>query len=978
MLRRIPLSVGAVIGVILIVGLIGGLTYFASARIGSTVLEQFRSQQLQVLTSVGQQTEAYFGELTLEGIQLAQRSEVQANAGSRVDPSKASILTSLIENDRVDVVKSVSRFNINGTLLYTCNIETTVNSSGQTVYLCHEFENDADTVDYSIPAELVAQTENQDQENIFEFEPVLYRVRHNELNSVSFNLLILPVEADTSVTQYLVYELNMEAIFADILDFVVDDLRTTDSGQLWVFDYEGNVTFSADSGRADGHHTSLSEYSESEIAAKRNGEPEAEAFVENGIDHQGAFVPADILGRKFLLVRSQHTDEAQAAVSSDLRIILIIAIATVLLLAAGSWVGIRRIFAERTRREAESGMRQTARSLLEVSRALNSSLELQTVLDRILIELQNLIPYYSASILLLNEAGLLEVSAHRGEDKEVHEGGAFRVEEARAAREVIARGHPVIINDTINDERWTQLPNSETRSWIGLPLRIFDRSVGVLNINSNIPIRFTMQDLELAEAFSDQASVALQNARLHDREVTRIEEELTVARGIQSSLMPSTPPESLHLDIAFASTPARQVSGDFFQLIPLNNGRLAIFVGDVSGKGMPAALIMAIMNTTLRDEVTRQTDPAELLNVLNERLLDRLLQNQMNSAMVAAFFDPATQTLGIANAGMVQPYLRTVDNSDWDFVDVGGYPLGASQRANYYGTNIAFIAGSMLILFSDGIIEAQNLRGEFFGFERFEALLESMPPDIDAHTAVDQIMQATRHHIGEEDLQDDITVMVIRALEVVEPSKPKVLTSSSPSVELPMLHLDIPQRDNGSDHRIISTHPERIAQNEGLLMPRENVELFIPSRLGFEKIARNAASALATEMGFSPDRIEDLKTAVSEACMNAIEHGNLEDRATSVNVLLSASPDHLEVRVEDRGRQYIPNPLPPPGGVDKSRGWGMFFIQNLMDEVEITKLPEGGNIVKMTIYLGMEEPTDNDTVADEPSADASEWIEQNE
>jgi serine/threonine-protein kinase RsbW len=220
--------------------------------------------------------------------------------------------------------------------------------------------------------------------------------------------------------------------------------------------------------------------------------------------------------------------------------------------------------------------------------------------------------------------------------------------------------------------------------------------------------------------------------------------------------------------------------------------------------------------------------------------------------------------------------------------------------------------------------------------------------------------------------------MVIKALEIVEPSKPRVLTSSSPAIELPLSHLDIPRRDNGNDHRIIATHPERIVQNEGLLMPRENVELFLPSRLGFEKIARNAAGALATEMGFSPDRIEDLKTAVAEACMNAIEHGNLEDRATSVNVLLSASQDHIEVRIEDRGRQHIPNPLPPPGGVDKSRGWGLFFIQNLMDEVEITKLPEGGNIVKMTIYLGPEEPSDDDFVPDEPSADASEWIEQNE
>lgn len=153
-------------------------------------------------------------------------------------------------------------------------------------------------------------------------------------------------------------------------------------------------------------------------------------------------------------------------------------------------------------------------------------------------------------------------------------------------------------------------------------------------------------------------------------------------------------------------------------------------------------------------------------------------------------------------------------------------------------------------------------------------------------------------------------------------------------------------------------------------MPRENVELFLPSILGFEKVARSAAEAIAKKMGFSDDRIDDLKTAVAEACMNAIEHGNLEDKATSVTVLLSSSSDHLEVRVVDRGRQQIPDPLPPPGNSDSARGWGLFFIQSLMDEVEIVRSPEG-NVVRMTIFLGK----DQDDLS-EPSSDEAEWVDK--
>jgi serine/threonine-protein kinase RsbW len=140
----------------------------------------------------------------------------------------------------------------------------------------------------------------------------------------------------------------------------------------------------------------------------------------------------------------------------------------------------------------------------------------------------------------------------------------------------------------------------------------------------------------------------------------------------------------------------------------------------------------------------------------------------------------------------------------------------------------------------------------------------------------------------------------------------------------------------------------------------DQVEIFLPSTLGYEKVARSAAEAVAEEMGFSADRIEDLKTAVSEACMNAIEHGNQEDKTTSVTVLLTAAGETLEVTVADEGRKTMPDQLPEPGRPGQedegSGGWGMFFIEHLVDKMEITRLPQGGNQVRMVIYLTPPQP----------------------
>jgi serine/threonine-protein kinase RsbW len=139
-------------------------------------------------------------------------------------------------------------------------------------------------------------------------------------------------------------------------------------------------------------------------------------------------------------------------------------------------------------------------------------------------------------------------------------------------------------------------------------------------------------------------------------------------------------------------------------------------------------------------------------------------------------------------------------------------------------------------------------------------------------------------------------------------------------------------------------------------MSSENkIELHIPSIMGYEKVAMECAASAAKRMGFSQDRIEDLKTAVAEACINAIEHGNQLDTTTKVGVMLTIQDATLEVAVSDQGRGVgeikLPNIDDKIEGVEPARGWGMFLIRSLMSEVTFESLPEGGNVLRMVIHL---------------------------
>ncbi len=134
-------------------------------------------------------------------------------------------------------------------------------------------------------------------------------------------------------------------------------------------------------------------------------------------------------------------------------------------------------------------------------------------------------------------------------------------------------------------------------------------------------------------------------------------------------------------------------------------------------------------------------------------------------------------------------------------------------------------------------------------------------------------------------------------------------------------------------------------------MRAHHITLRLPSELGYEKIAMASAVTIACRMGFAPDRIDDIKTAVAEACINAIEHGNEMQVAIPIIIELNEENGTLEIKVSDVGRKIIPSPLPHPGDDPRHRGWGMYLIQNLVDEFDFGLTPQGGNFIRMRLHL---------------------------
>lgn len=416
---------------------------------------------------------------------------------------------------------------------------------------------------------------------------------------------------------------------------------------------------------------------------------------------------------------------------------------------------------------AEQEQRRTADTLREMARVLSSSFDPDEVLRLVLVELHKLIPYDTASIMLLDGLQLRMVAA-RGRTPEVEPRGITLPLEGSAAGEVVRRREPQLYVAGAVEMPWMQLPSSANiHAWLGVPLIARDRVLGVLNIDTRVglpgteprPRVFTDRDLEVARTFGNHAALAIENARLYQESVARVEQELEIARRIQANLFPRELPSVPGLALAARCLPARETGGDFYDLIDLGS-RVGVIVGDVSGKSLPAAMLMAVARSTSRSEARNHETPWVVLTETNRWLVDDVPSNSF-VALSYALVDPDRRQLVLASGGQLSPLLRRADGSTSYLDGPQALPLGMSPEIEYGQIEAALQPGDTLIFYTDGIVEAHDQCRQLFGFERLERLVQRWG-HLEPTALIDRVLAEVHAFSEGMPTHDDMTVVVVR------------------------------------------------------------------------------------------------------------------------------------------------------------------------------------------------------------------------
>lgn len=448
-------------------------------------------------------------------------------------------------------------------------------------------------------------------------------------------------------------------------------------------------------------------------------------------------------------------------------------------------------------------------ALLEISKALNSSLRLDDVLEKVIEAVLALTRAERGILLLGEDADHMEIEVQRNFDTSGSEDARYS---STVVRDVVTTGEPRILTDALQDERFSgqdSIVGLALRTVMCVPLRLGRRRlapvrpagdddataaadyvaaagvataaateamqdslggeapasdlnlIGVIYVDRRSPTRFfTAQDLALFESFASHAALAIENARLFQEaiEKRRMENEMEVAREIQQSLLPHEFPELSWASIYGFNEPARQVGGDYYEVYLRDNGDLDFAVGDVSGKGVPASLVMSTLQSSFLAESSAHEDLAKVCERVNEFLVQRTRPERY-----ATFFAARLQpdgTFMYVNAGHNPPMLLRGD--EVRRLTGGGLPLGLFKGRTYELQHDKLEPGDLLLVFTDGVTEANDPAENEFGEER---LLEVVRANLDAdvRTLTEKVFSAiAEFSLGLHNPHDDITLVTVR------------------------------------------------------------------------------------------------------------------------------------------------------------------------------------------------------------------------
>jgi len=326
---------------------------------------------------------------------------------------------------------------------------------------------------------------------------------------------------------------------------------------------------------------------------------------------------------------------------------------------------------------------------------------------------------------------------------------------------------PVLVPDVSVDPRYINVVD-DARSELAIPLLVKDRCIGVFDVESPQLDAFDKRDVEILTLLASQAAVAIENARLYEtirKNEERLEKELKFAQRVQTALLPTELPKRLRgVDVAARFTPARELGGDLYDFLAPEPNGLVVAVGDVSGKGVAAALYSAFAGELIRSRTFRRRyaperfSPAGVLASMNTILQQRQLE-EYYCTLCYAVFDFKRRTAVIANSGL--PYPIRCSGNVVSQIELPGVPLGAFAGSQYDEVTFDLASGDFYVFCSDGVFEANNTQGAEFGADRLLEVVSAMRHK-SAKELVDAIFSAVEEFRGEMAPNDDMTAVALK------------------------------------------------------------------------------------------------------------------------------------------------------------------------------------------------------------------------
>ncbi len=366
--------------------------------------------------------------------------------------------------------------------------------------------------------------------------------------------------------------------------------------------------------------------------------------------------------------------------------------------------------------------------LTEISRELSSILNVDELLKRIADLVTRIIDYQMFSILLLDKTGTLlqhRFSLRFKENVQLKHEIPLGVGLVGYAAQ---HGQAVLVPDVSKDPRYI-MANPETRSELCIPLIYKDKVIGVLDIEHTRRGYFTEDHVRIMTTLAAQVAIAIENATLYEqiaRQEQRLEQDLALARELQFRLLPPKVPVFRNAEVASRFAPARQVGGDLYDFLKYSGqGVTGIAVGDVSGKGAPAAIYAALVSGIARSHANEEPSAAGMLEAINLSLSERPIEGQYVS-MIYAIWDDNQRLLQIANSGLPRPI--HVHDGKIETIQATGLPIGLFNNATYDEITLRGQPGDLFLFFSDGILDATSSKGDLFGRQRLEKIVRGEGP----------------------------------------------------------------------------------------------------------------------------------------------------------------------------------------------------------------------------------------------------------